>query len=84
MSWWEEFWGQLKSLANLLVPRHLRERLVARCVRNTAAGPQEQVHAFISACFVRETLASGSQISGRLIATFQVGEAGLEPFKMVD
>ncbi len=43
MAWWENFWGHCKAVADLLVPQHLRDRLVARCVRGTAAAAEEDI-----------------------------------------
>ena len=43
MAWWPQFWGHLKAVADLLVPQHTRDRLIVRCVQNTAAAGQEHV-----------------------------------------
>lgn len=43
MVWWPQFWGHLKAVADLLVPQHTRDRLIVRCVQNTAAAWQEHV-----------------------------------------
>lgn len=48
MEWWGPFWSHLKAVADLLVPTHLRDRLVAQCVRGTPAASMEHVFASIS------------------------------------
>lgn len=47
MAWWPEFYGHLKAVSNLLVP-HLRDRLIACCVRGSAAAAQEHIFSKIS------------------------------------
>ena len=41
LEWWDEFWGSLKSVAELLAERHLRERFINQCVRGSAAAECE-------------------------------------------
>ena len=41
LEWWDEFWGSLKSVAELLAERHLRERFINQCVRGSAAAEYE-------------------------------------------
>ena len=37
MEWFNEFWDQLKDIAELLADRHLRDRFIHQCIRGSAA-----------------------------------------------
>jgi len=48
MLWFDKFWDHLKAVAALLVPQHLRERIIARLVRGTASAEHEHLFASLS------------------------------------
>ena len=42
MEWFDEFWDQLKDIAELLADRRLRDRFIHQCVRGSAAAHVEE------------------------------------------
>ena len=48
LHWFDEFWSHLKSVAAMLVPQHMRDRIIARLVRGTAAAGHEAIFATMS------------------------------------